>query len=81
MKIKTCIKTNALTLIIVFFCVGIFIGITGSVALILLSFCLGVYVGIMINKGHFKNQIAQQLREIVTGETPLINLPKKRIRR
>ena len=80
MTLKSFIKTNATSLIITFFCLGVFIGLSGSVALILLSFCIGTYFGLTLQAGNLKNQFMKQAQELIKGEIPLIKLPKKRKR-
>lgn len=80
MNLKSFIKANATSLIITFFCLGIFIGLSGSVALILLSFFIGAVFGVKIQSGDIKNQFMKQAQELIKGEIPLIKLPKKRKR-
>lgn len=78
MTLKTFIKTNAVSLIVSFFCIGVFIGLSGSIAQILLSFFVGVYFGIKIKKGDFRNQFIQQVQEIIIERSALNKLAKKR---
>ena len=80
MTLKKFIQANAAILIVSFFCIGIFIGLSGSVALILLSFFVGVFVGLKTKRGNFKNQLIEQAQAIIIGEAPLIRLSKKRKR-
>lgn len=76
--LKSFIKANAASLIMIFFCLGVFIGLSGSVAFILLSFFICVYLGIIIQGGDLKNQLMKQARSLILEEIPLIKLPKKR---
>ncbi|AIL13912.1 hypothetical protein IM40_11295 (plasmid) [Candidatus Paracaedimonas acanthamoebae] len=78
MTLKSFIKANAIPLIVTFFCLGVFIGLSGSVALILLSFFIGVFFGLKIQAGNLKNQFMKQAQELIIGEIPLIKLPSKR---
>ncbi|OJX08957.1 MAG: hypothetical protein BGO76_06410 [Caedibacter sp. 38-128] len=78
MTLKSYIKANAASLIITFFCLGVFIGLSGSVALIFLSFCIGAYFGLNVQAGNLKNQFIKQAQALIIGETPLIKLPSKR---
>ncbi len=78
MSIKSFIKINAASLIVTFFCLGIFIGLSGSVALILLSFCIGTYFGLKIQAGNLKNQFMKQAQELIKVEIPFIKSSKKR---
>ncbi|AIL13732.1 hypothetical protein IM40_10010 (plasmid) [Candidatus Paracaedimonas acanthamoebae] len=78
MTLKSYIKANATSLIVTFFCLGIFIGLSGSGALILLSFFIGVFFGLKIQAGNLKNQFIKQAQALIIGETPLIKLPSKR---
>lgn len=78
MSLKTFIKNNYITLIFVFFCIGIFIGITGSLALVLISFFLYIYIGIMLNRNTSKDQIVQQICEIVGGAPSFMQLLGKK---
>ncbi len=78
LTLKSFIKANAASLIMTFFCLGVFIGLSGSVALILLSFFIGVYLGMKIQGGDFKNPFMKQARGLILEEIPLIKLPKKR---
>lgn len=80
LTLKSFIKTNAVSLIMTFFCLGVFIGLSGSVALILLSFFIGVYFGLKIQAGNLKNKFMKQDQELIKGEIPFIKLPKKRKR-
>ncbi|OJX03717.1 MAG: hypothetical protein BGO76_00125 [Caedibacter sp. 38-128] len=61
MQLKTFIQNNTIKLIIAFFCVGIFVGLSGSFALILLSFSIGIFVGTQLIKGNLKNKIIKKV--------------------
>lgn len=78
MTLKSFIRTNAAPLIMAFFCLGIFIGLSGSVAVILLSFFIGVYFGLRLQTGNLKNHFMKQAQELIKGEIPFIKSPKKR---
>lgn len=80
MNLKRFIKDNAVSLIFSFFCLGVFIGLSGSVALILLSFFIGIYFGQKIQVGNSKNQFMRQAQELIIGEIPLIKSRNKRKR-
>lgn len=78
MTLKSFINANTTSLIVTFFCLGVFIGLSGSVALILLSFFIGAFLGLKIQAVNLKNQFMKQAQELIIGEIPLIKSPEKR---